>query len=122
MKYDKYGDPIVETAKEFTSKQKVLFGIVIALQILMILANVLILVVPFLNLYLCFITNAPAKITDNPIKTYSKNLPIFCTPVSIPKKISADEISSSPSFLFPGIESESEIAFVLYAFVISAVL
>ena len=59
MKYDKYGDPIAETAKEFTSKQKVLFGIVIALQILMILANVLILVVPFLNLYLCFIT-APA--------------------------------------------------------------
>ncbi len=56
MKYDKYGDPIVETLSKPNTKTKAAFLVMIAIQLLLILLNVLVIVIPMLNLYLCFVT------------------------------------------------------------------
>ncbi len=56
MKYDKYGDPIVEELSEVGSKTKTAFLIMALVQLLLVAFNIAILVIPTLNLYLCFIT------------------------------------------------------------------
>lgn len=56
MKYDKYGDPIVEELGQANSKTKTAFLIMTLVQFILVLFNVAILVIPTLNLYLCFIT------------------------------------------------------------------
>ena len=40
MKYDKYGDPIVETSHELSGKQKKAIGIMIVIQALLVVANI----------------------------------------------------------------------------------
>ena len=56
MKYDKYGDPIIETLRKPDTKTKVAFLVMIAIQCLLVVMNVLVIVIPLLNLYLCFVT------------------------------------------------------------------
>ena len=56
MKYDKYGDPIIESLAEADKKTKNAFLIMILVQILLIVLNIVILLVPTLNFYLSFIT------------------------------------------------------------------
>ena len=56
MKYDKYGDPIVEELSEAGSKTRTAFLIMALLLFLMVALNICVLVIPTLNLYLCFIT------------------------------------------------------------------
>ncbi|MBR3844306.1 MAG: hypothetical protein IKM39_02235 [Clostridia bacterium] len=56
MKYDKYGDPIIETLEQPSKKIKTAFLVMISLLFLLVILNLLILFIPFLNLYLCFVT------------------------------------------------------------------
>lgn len=73
MKYDKYGDPIEEKNTELNGKQKIAFTIFMIIQIVLILLNIVILLIPALNGYLCFIT-APIYIFM--VITYAKTLSI----------------------------------------------
>ncbi len=56
MKYDKYGDPIMEAAETADPKTQKAFLVMVLLQSLLVIFNILIMVVDTLNLYLCFIT------------------------------------------------------------------
>ena len=56
MAFDKYGDERIITKQKLSKKQKKAFVFISILQILLIVVNVLILVVDFLNFYLCFAT------------------------------------------------------------------
>ncbi len=56
MKYDKYGDPIVEANQELSGKKKKAITIMIALQAVLIAFNISVVLIEFLNLYLCFLT------------------------------------------------------------------
>ncbi|MBR6547962.1 MAG: hypothetical protein IKT68_00320 [Clostridia bacterium] len=56
MKYDKYGDPIIETSEKLSGKKKKAIAIMIILQGILIAFNISVLLIEFLNLYLCFLT------------------------------------------------------------------
>lgn len=55
MKYDKYGDPIVEKQTQMGGKRRKAFAITMILQVLIIAINIVIMFVPSINGYLCFI-------------------------------------------------------------------
>lgn len=55
MKYDKYGDPIVEKETKMGGRRRKAFFITMLLQGLIIAINVAIMVIPSINGYLCFI-------------------------------------------------------------------
>jgi len=56
MKYDKYGDPIPDGSEQIGTKKKKALWIMIGLQSVLIIFNILVLLIDFLNLYLCFMT------------------------------------------------------------------
>lgn len=56
MQYDKYGDPIETDTPALNRKTHKAFLILAAVQAVLILLNLPILLIPALNLYLCFIT------------------------------------------------------------------
>lgn len=55
MKYDKYGDPIEEASERMTAKRRMAFLVTMLFQAVIIALNLVILFVPGINGYLCFI-------------------------------------------------------------------
>ena len=55
MKYDKYGDPIIEKETKMNGKRRKAFAVTMVLQAIIIAINVAIMFIPSINGYLCFI-------------------------------------------------------------------
>lgn len=55
MKYDKYGDPIIEKETQMNGKRRKAFAVTMFLQAIIIAINVAIMFIPSINGYLCFI-------------------------------------------------------------------
>ncbi len=55
MKYDKYGDPIIEKETTMNGKRRKAFAVTMVLQAIIIAINVAIMFIPSINGYLCFI-------------------------------------------------------------------
>lgn len=55
MKYDKYGDPIIEKETTMNGKRRKAFAVTMILQAIIIAINVAIMFIPSINGYLCFI-------------------------------------------------------------------
>jgi len=92
MKLDKYGDAILPTKKEMLPKTpKLAFTLLSILQLVLVSVNLLVLVVDFLNFYLCFAT-APMYVFAyvHFINGYNTNKEEFIMPkfIGIVKRIS----------------------------------
>ena len=55
VKYDKYGDPIVEKETKMNGSRRRAFAVTMLLQVLIIAVNIAIMFIPSINGYLCFI-------------------------------------------------------------------
>ena len=55
MKYDKYGDPVIEKETKMNGKRRKAFAVTMILQAIIIAINLAIMFIPSINGYLCFI-------------------------------------------------------------------